>query len=423
MWGNESTQASVVSAVSYAPRKISPSESNFSLDFGLKCDYACFALWDGARGKESEIIEDIREQFAIIGNYEIHWSKKHYNRNIARFYEANRGHEEFKGWDKKIGPPPFRFIVVRDNFPSYTWKRSVSGAIEPSNERIVAAKYRYRSWFETEYQVHSSNNISEFLFQAALVLGVNRSMQVMRSIEERSEILVKDLEGASGWESWSELFSVLNFATKYLVLRNFEGLPQRLEDTDIDFLIDNYQRLASAANVWQNDDRPYKGVMNVADSDISVDIRFTGDGYYPAPWQTKMLERRQAINGFFTPAPDDLFFSILYHCKVQKPTVKPKYIPKLSKLARDMRFDWFSPKIFDDDTECAKVLNGYMRSQAFFYEDPVDKGVYRNKEVIRALPSKGFAKKVKPKKKKVKRTMERIRKQVSRIRSFLFWSI
>ena len=176
MWGDASTQASVVSAVSYVPRAAFAPDATFSLDFGIECDYACFALWDGARSRESKIIEDIGRHFDVIGNYEIHWSKEHYRRNISRLYEINGGREEFTGWDKKIGAPPFRFIVARDNSPSYTWKRSVSGAIEPSNERIVEAKYRYRSWFDAKYQVHSSNNISEFLFQTALVLGVDRSM-------------------------------------------------------------------------------------------------------------------------------------------------------------------------------------------------------------------------------------------------------
>ena len=61
---------------------------------------------------------------------------------------------------------------MRDNSPSYTWKRSVS-VIEPSNEKVVAAKYQYRAWFEKKYQVQFANNLSEFLLQAALVQESN----------------------------------------------------------------------------------------------------------------------------------------------------------------------------------------------------------------------------------------------------------
>jgi hypothetical protein len=417
---NASRRNTLVSAIAYAPRQAGASEVDFNLDNGLDCDYACFALWDGTRAKQSEIVGDLTRRFELIGDYEIHWSKEHYNRNVSRLYEENKQPREFDGWNKKVGQPPFRFIIVRDNSPSYTWKRSVSGVIEPSNEKVVAAKYQYRSWFEKKYQVHSSNNLSEFLLQAALVLGVERTLEVVRAGKKCSAVLEKDLEGASGWASWDQLFSVLNFATNYLILRNFEGLPQHLEDNDVDFLCDNFQRLASAANVLQSVDRPFKGTMKVAGRQISVDIRFTGDGYYPAPWQVAMLQRRRLADGFFTPALDDLFFSIMYHCKIHKPKVKPAYISKLSNLAEQMRFDWFSADVLDNDAECTKALSGYMRSQAFFYEDAIDEGVYRNEKIIRGLPKKGFAKIVKPKKKRIKRAKERIRKQASRVRSFLF---
>lgn len=380
------TTLPTISDVDYAPILGAADGQGFSLSTGRADDYACFAIWNEALSKQDEILADLGAHFDILGDFEIHWSDQHYYRNINRLYERVGGFGALDGWDEKIGPTPFRFVVVRNRDPQYTWKQSVSGAIEPSNEKVVAAKYRYRNWFEKPYQIHSSNNISELLIQIALLLGAERAERVLGATECITEVLHKDLEGADGWDSWKQLFSVLNMGCKYLVLRNYEGLPDRLEDADVDFLCDNFQRLASAANVVQFEDRPFKGDMMVGGDQISVDIRYVGDGYYPAPWQVDMLQRRRTLDGFFVPAPDDLFFSMFYHCKIQKPVVKPKYVPKLTALADELRFSWFDPEILGDDEKSARLLAGYMRARGFTFEDPVDKGVHSNEVIIEALP-------------------------------------
>ena len=376
-----------ISKVDYFPSNSNEAEqSEFSLRTGHSVDYACFAIWNAALSKQSEIVADLAKNFDLIGDFEIHWSDQNYARNIARLYERTSGSEEFSGYDNKIGPPPFRLLIVRDPKPKYTWKQSVSGAIEPTNEAVVAAKYRYRGWFEKKYQIHSSNNISEFLIQIALLLGPDLAHDVLSAPHCVTEVLHRDLEGANGWESWRHLFSVLNFGCNYLVLRNFEGLPDRLEDGDIDFQCDNFQRLASAANMTQKQDRPFKGGVNVAGNTVSVDIRYVGDGYYPAVWQHEMLRRRRMVAGFYAPAEDDLFFSLLYHVKIQKPLVKPKYHPELAELAQALRFDWFDPAMLEDDEKCGRALAGYLRARRLNYVQPVDRGVFANGAVIQALP-------------------------------------
>jgi len=163
-------------------------------------------------------------------------------------------------------------------------------------------------------------------------------------------------------------------------------LPHQLLDQDIDFLCDNYQRLASLCGIKQNSNIPYKGSMIVNGTELSVDIRFTGDKYFPAAWQETMLRRRQPRHGFYVPAPDDLFFSVLFHCKVQKLKVKSKYVTDLTALARDLRFDWFDGTDLADDFACGRILNGYMRARGFQYEAPLDRGVKQNMLVIDMLP-------------------------------------
>jgi hypothetical protein len=152
----------------------------------------------------------------------------------------------------------------------------------------------------------------------------------------------------------------------------------------------------------------------VADQNIPADIRFVGDGYYPAVWQKDMLERKRQISGFYVPRQDDYFFSLFYHCKIHKKQVKQKYKNLLAALAQEMRFDWFDAGAVDDDEAAQKLLAGYMNANHYFYESPIDKGVGENKKIIADLPRiKNFGKKGKIR--KLLRRCRRFSRKVFRV--------
>lgn len=365
----------------------------FRMRPGAGREYACFAIWEGGRGREDDIVAELSERFTLLADFLIHWSDRHYRRNIQRLY-LRPGAKGGAGYDEKIGRPPFRFIIVEDTAPSYTWGKSVSGDIEPCNRNVVREKYRFRAWFDAPYQVHSSNNIREFYFQSVLLLGLPLLAQVLcHGVTERRE-LHRDLEGADGWTDWASFFSVLNVCADYLVLRNFDDLPRRREDGDIDFLCDDLQWLASAANVHQHVDCPYKGRVEVGGEWIPVDIRFIGDGYYSAAWEKDVVRRRVFQDGLYVPRIDDHFFTLLYHCKVHKRTVAAAYETLLKRLASEMGFDWFAGVELSDDAAMGRLLEGYMRANNYYYERPMDRGVYENKSVTRIIDGRPYANRV-----------------------------
>ena len=86
------------------------------------------------------------------------------------------------------------------------------------------------------------------------------------------------------------------------------------------------------------------------------------------------------------PAPDDLFFSLLFHAKVHKPEVKASYFDKLLDLSRLIKADWFSREIIESDGLASDIIGGYMRSCQYYLESPVDKNVYINKKIAEKLP-------------------------------------
>ncbi|QAA81358.1 hypothetical protein EI546_06285 [Aequorivita sp. H23M31] len=362
----------------------------------LECDFACFALWKTARPYRDRIRELLTLKFEILLETEIIWTTENFKQNAARLYEApiksNVPKEKWpKGHEEKIGDTKFILFVVKDCNPHYTYAMSVSKKIELSNLNVVAAKYQIRDWIyddlKTKFAVHSTNNIQEFFFQAPLILGVELFKKLMDGEKLKIPQIAKDLEGANGWNSYKEVFEILNLTCNYLVLRGFEGLPEENPEKDIDVLTDNYQRFASALGATQVAHQPYKGKVKVNSENISLDIRYIGDKYYDVAWTKEMLQTKVNRNSVFVPREDHYFFSLLFHAKVQKPKVKEKYISILERLAENLKFNWYDANKLHNDKAMGELLNGYFRANHYYYKDPLDKGVYKNEAVIKHIQS------------------------------------
>ena len=362
----------------------------------LEADFGCIALWKSARPYLKDIRKLVGEKFEILLETEIEWSSKHFHSNAQRLYEApiyvgKKQNEIHSSHSEKIGDNKFILFIIKDKNPHYTYAQSVSGKIEMSNINIVNVKYKIRDWISADtgfkYGVHSTNNIHEFFFQVPLLLGVERFKRLLNSEIILEPFIKKDLEGANGWKSYEELFTILNLTTNYLVQRGFETLPKENPEMDIDFLTDNYQRLASALGGKQNKNQLYKGTVIVDNKLISLDLRYVGDKYYDVNWEKEILLNKVNQNGVYIPREDDYFFSLLFHAKVQKQNVKEKYIKILENLAISLNFKWYKTAYLEDNLMIGRILNGFYQSHAYTYENPVDKGVYKNKAVINLLPS------------------------------------
>ncbi|MEH6633786.1 MAG: hypothetical protein V7776_23585 [Halopseudomonas aestusnigri] len=360
--------------------------TNFPIDSPDE-DLACFAIWEHARSKETEIINDLEKHFEILGIFHVYWSDQHYNRNVARLYENAELTNPFYRYDKKIGKPPFCFIIVRDNAPVYTYMKTVSGAIEAVNKNIVDRKNEYRTWFEKHYQIHSSCNFNEFSSQAALVLGM-QTLEATLQGENKGPIieLKKDLEGADGWQDWQELFLILNYSSHYLILREFSGSLDQTQMKGLEFLCNSYQSFASTANIQQNLSRPYSGTVIVSDQVNHINIRFIGDGYFASSWEKDMLDRRVLDQGVYTPCTEDFFFSLLYHTKIHQKNMTDHDVQTLKELAVTLLYDWFPSEKMTSTQDISAILSGYMRAKKYYHEQPIDRSVHVNFSVVKHLP-------------------------------------
>lgn len=365
-------------------------ENDRSFYHNYNRDLHLFVIWQGARHKTDEILSDLETSFLIRSAAVIQWSNEYRSENSNRLYK--KAHTGSTGIPPKVGDGQLVAIVVEDPDPVYAFDRTVSGLIECVNIRVVSHKRRYRSWFESAYAVHSTNSLGEFFEQAPFLLGIDGVEEAMSTRVKTVDLERRtcDLAGAGGWSSFHELFSYLALGTNSIVLRSFEHLPDldpALED-EIDILCQDLPGFVAAANAYVPDPilRPHKCVVDVAGHQIRFDARHVGDGYYDAVWETDLLHRQTIHHGIVgRPRPDDYFFSLLYHAKLQKTEVSPKYIEKLPRLAASIGLTWVSSEDVVSDESSGAILTAYMKANGYRYAVPLDRKVTNNRLFMRQL--------------------------------------
>ena len=355
-------------------------------------EYALFAVWKDARPNLSKIRDYLKSNFDIILETQVIWSDKYFYNNACRLYDVPFSGKESsrrkqKGHCRKIGEPTFPVFIVKDKKPDYGYFKSVSGSVAPGNQNVVRAKKYFRSLSPSSFSVHSSNDISEFYTQAILIFGVDALLEILDGKRGDMPVISKDLEGADGWLNWDHLYTVLNYTSNYLVLRNFEEDPLLEPDGDIDLLTDDFQRLSSVMGLRQHFEigKPYKGILKISGEEINADIRFIGDGYIDQTWQHAMLKNKEKDGILFRPDWQNYFFSLLYHAAVHKHQISQKYTARLIQLSEKINFDEFTLDTITSKSKVASIISGYMAANGYIHQQPIDDKVIQNQEVIKGL--------------------------------------
>lgn len=353
---------------------------------GKPGDLACFLIWERGRRREDDMLSALEARFRILGDYEVVWESEHLLQDLSRLYEKNAPSNADRAL-AKVGRPPFRFVLVEDTSPRYTWVRSVSQLVEPANADVISLKEEFRSWFHEKYQVHSSTNMRECLYQSALILGVDNLEKAIGGIERVKKLLDKDLEGCHGWYDWAHFFSVMNRCVDYLVLYDFEGLPAFLDADAITFLCDDLSRFKAAANLQREKGRAERYLLVVGGKQFSVYVRVVGDGYFDIKWQIRMLSNRRFTGDLYVPTIEDHFFGLWYHALIHEGGVTRRRSKQLNSLVREIGLDWLKPQSMRDTLAACSILSGFMIPNGYSYTKPLDPGVKGNLKAQLQLPS------------------------------------
>ena len=93
--------------------------------------------------------------------------------------------------------------------------------------------------------------------------------------------LKSDLVGQKGWSNMEELLYIMNGTVDYVILRNFENMPEKFDYNDVDILADD-EKLAYIVNKDFSPltDNPRTIRFEVGNKKIVFNPNYVGDHYY-----------------------------------------------------------------------------------------------------------------------------------------------
>jgi len=344
-------------------------------------------IWENGRYKEKEIIKSISEKFELVEKYKINWNKNLFGKNLTTFYGTNLPPKSEK--ENHCGKGEFLLIIFYDNDPKYGYVETSRGT-ERVNTNIFACKEKFRDLTGGGHKIHSTNSPLETNHDLTLLLGINYndyeiSLKNKLDKNKENENIIKNIPnniiGVNGWESLEQLFYVMNSSLDYVVMRNFEYLPDNKfskEHGDIDFLVKDLDQAVYITNAQRLYKKRYK--INVEGKDVLVDFEHVGDSSYDQKWQDNILKKRILVkNSFYVPDDEDYFFSLIYHILVHKTYIETDYPDKIKNIYKKLSF--YDPNRCNFDNYL-KFLEKFLSENNYQITKPKDISYFFDEKVL-----------------------------------------
>jgi thiamine kinase-like enzyme len=337
-------------------------------------------IWENGRYKEKEIVNSISEKFELVEKYKVNWNKNLFGKNLTTFYGTNLpiGSEK----EKHCGKGEFLLITFYDNNPKYGYVKTSRGT-EEVNINIFACKEKFRELTGGGHKIHSTNSTIETNHDLTLLLGINyhdyeKSIN-NKSINNENENIIKvvsnNVVGVNGWKSLEQLFYVMNSTLDYVILRNFECLPDNKfseAHEDIDFLVKDLNQASYITSAQKLYKKRHK--INVAGKDILIDFEHVGDNSYDHKWQNHILDKRILFNKcFYIPKIEDNFYSLIYHILFHKKYIADDYPSKIKALYE--KLPYYEPSKCNFDSYL-KLLENFLTKHNYQLTRPKDQSIF-----------------------------------------------
>jgi hypothetical protein len=352
-------------------------------------------VWSKGVSEKDKIISDVKTKFVILEKYYITWTEENFSKNLSRFYGENLPKNSRK--EKHCGAGTFLCLVVLDKTPKYDVRQTSKGD-KVVNVNLFDVKQLYREWTGGGHKVHATDNIKETKYQLTLLLN-KHYLDYLKggSFSGKTINLKNDLVGADGWESISDIFSVLRKASNYLVLRNYENIEEEVNalHPDIDILCDDPKLFVRLINGKASTRKKYRVqyMVSVCGKPVFFDVRHVGDNYYCSRWARNLLNQRISRDNFYIPEPENHYFTLMYHALLHKPYLTNDYFKKLIILGNTIEGD-LDDADFLESSLIAR-LTKFMEHHNYQYTVPNDRTVFWNYKLLSNVgsPSLNLARK------------------------------
>lgn len=351
-------------------------------------------IWSKGQAHRDEILSDLRKDFDILKIFRGHWDKDKFHQNYMVFYAHSQYHLGCNSYrsllQRKVehcGDEDFTVVILRDDHPHFE-NRITSSGNRLVNTRMFDKKVQYRALTGGGHKIHSSDDTWETNHDLTVMFGFNTEDFCRHYTLDGGEATIShNCQGVGGYESIEKFFYVLNNTIRYVVMRNHECIPDQYTvegHGDIDLLCENKNWMAyltAARPVFEESYRVYH-IIRIGGVEVPFDFRYVGDNYYDQPWQEDILQTRVLTkNLFYTPNPENQYYTLLYHAYIQKWEVKEDYPPKLKMYAETIG------QTFNSDKQAAILqLDAFLRAHHYEYTRANDITVMYNHDHIALSP-------------------------------------
>jgi hypothetical protein len=190
------------------------------------------------------------------------------------------------------------------------------------------------------------------------------------------------------WKSFQEFIGVANKTCNWLILRNFEYLPNDFfqNDKDVDILCDDIDMFVKIMKLKKRSWGIASYETIIDNKVVPFDVRFLGDGYYDKLWQYKMLENKTYTSDSVPRMNDEnYFYSLIYHSKIQKTEVKEAYKKRFYDLASTLNIQNYKIENILNDKFTADLLSVFMEKNYYTFINPIDDNVPKNNKFFQYL--------------------------------------
>ncbi|MDH3249403.1 MAG: hypothetical protein OEQ47_10595 [Acidimicrobiia bacterium] len=340
-------------------------------------EFGLFVIWEQARGEEGRILADLQESFEVLAVHEITWTPDLADANFHRFYRGELEPPYGHLFRRQKGSGPFVVATVIDPRPDYQLRNNTDG---PSmvNARFLDAKAQYRSWTPGPMQVHATSSRVEAARDLYMLLGITVEEYLSDPVVRGEKVVHRDLVGSPGWSDLASVFTALNLSLAFVVLRNFENLP----DDDrvgrhegVDLLVRDYREAVRIlGGAPEHGSVPGGGgrfVVAVGDRTVRFALWPVGGGYFDPRWEEEILRRRVFRDGVPTPNDADHFDSLAYHAVVHKRIHHDDEWDRLAVLAHTLGHEGWDRSSLDLPRARA-LVDAFMDRHGYRYTVPDD---------------------------------------------------
>lgn len=341
-----------------------------------------FIVWPSALEHAEDVAAYLDRRYGLERRIRVTWRPPIWHQAVSRFYERPAEALERKFAD--IGEGSFLAFITRPGSINEAFRYTSRGFRKVRGD-VFDAKMNLRNMIGGEARIHCTVSPEEYQRDMTFLFGLDFEQKLEELCEAdngRTEYRWNAPPvGSNGWDGVLEMFSVMDKAVDYVILRDGhligEGsLPTK--DKDLDLLVSDKSAAIAILNARPAGPAfPARHFVTVAGRDLKVDVYEVTDGYYDPVWAKDILRFRVKQAGLFHPDPINEFYALLYHCLFHKHFLKLSHISRLVDLSKRMHGPFTAETILDRRVS-ADALKRFLARKNYGFSKPKDESVRPN---------------------------------------------